>query len=155
MMNHRIHAFEDLLIPTLGKTMKHVDVMIKGRFHSAGLDLTKNQFIVLKWLTRERRPQCDLALITERDKGSLTRLIQSMERKGYVERSTSREDARMNMVGITPAGTQAFKVAEPIMFDIFQRLQKGISQEERLAAKSVLDRILTNAMNELQSPTNV
>lgn len=145
-------VYKDLLIPTLGKTMKHVEIMIKGRFQSEGLDLTKNQFVVLKWLMGESRPQCDLALITERDKGSLTRLIQSMERKGYVVRRTSEEDARMNMVAITDQGRDAFNAAEPLIFGIFKNLQKGISAEEAQAAKSVLDRILNNAKKELQSP---
>lgn len=35
----------DMLVPVLGKTMKHVDYLIISRFKEAGLALTKKQFI--------------------------------------------------------------------------------------------------------------
>ena len=135
----------DMLIPTLGKTMKHVDYLIQSKLKEAGLSLTKKQCILMKLISEGPKPQNSLALITDRDKGSLTRLIQSLERKQYVKRIVSKTDKRVNLVQLTKKGNQALEEAKPVLHTVFKSLQKGITRNEKEAVSNVLHRIMDNA----------
>lgn len=144
----------DSLVPSLGKTMKHVDMLIKSRFNEAGMDLTKAQFILLKFLYSGPQPQSALAIITERDKGSLTRLVQSMERKKLVKRRTSKEDQRVNVVELTPLGFEFLENAKPVIQGLFSTLSKGIEKDEQEIAMRVLKCIRHNAAEALGKEYN-
>lgn len=135
----------DMLIPALGKTMKHVDYLIQSKLNEAGLSLTKKQCILMKLISEGPKPQQSLALITDRDKGSLTRLIQSLERKQYVMRFISSRDKRVNLVQLTNKGKQALGEASPVLHAVFKSLQKGITRNEKEVVSNVLHRIMDNA----------
>ena len=71
------------LIPWVGKTAKFMDYYIRDNMKSHGINISKEQFIVIKHLDeKDGRKQNDLAFITNRSKTSLTRLIHTMEKKG-------------------------------------------------------------------------
>lgn len=135
----------DMLIPTLGKTMKHVDYLIQSKLNEAGLSLTKKQCILMNLISEGPKPQHSLALITGRDKGSLTRLIQSLERKQYVKRFVSTKDKRVNLVQLTKKGEQALGEASPVLHSVFKSLQKGITKNEQEVVSGILHRIMGNA----------
>ena len=73
------------------------DYAIADRFHAAGIELTKVQWLLLKRLERsDGLPQHNLAFLTNRNTASLTRLITTMEKKNLVARIPSRDDHRIN-----------------------------------------------------------
>ena len=75
----------------------------------SGIDISKEQFIVLKHLDEEDgRIQNDLAFITNRSKTALTRLINTMEKKGICTPSVSETDMRINHVFLTPLGKETW-----------------------------------------------
>lgn len=64
--------------------MKLVDMYIVNHFNEHNIDLTKVQMIMLVRLyINNGQPQNDLALLTNRNKASLARLLDTMERKGF------------------------------------------------------------------------
>lgn len=74
--------FEKSVAPWIGKTAKIMSIFLKEAFAKHAVDLTKEQFILLKVLhDRDGVIQKDLAFITERNKGSLARLINTMEKR--------------------------------------------------------------------------
>ena len=130
--------------------MKCIDMLIRNEFQKLELDLTKNQFILLRLIEAEPQPQSALAMITERNKGSLARLIHSMESKGFVKRVQSKIDRRVNLVELTKDGEIVLQKARPIMKSVFDILQKGLDQKERQLAQNVLEKVMSNAESELQ-----
>lgn len=83
------------------------------RYHPflSELDLTYTQYIVLMVLWEEK--QVSVKGLGERlhlDSGTLTPLLKSLEKKGLVTRTRSREDERFLVVEITAAG-EALKEA--------------------------------------------
>ena len=64
------------LLPWIGKTAKFMDYYIADYMKVQGIDISKQQFIVLKHLQdQDGRKQNDLAFITNRSKTALTRLF--------------------------------------------------------------------------------
>ena len=144
------HSLSPPIIPLMGKTMKHINALLVAKLSVAGVDLTKNQVILLRRISEGPKPQSSLALITERDKGCLTRLIQSMEKKGLVLPVVSKEDKREKYVKLTPEGERELNVAMPILEDCFDLLLEGITEKERVIARKVLTRIMENADQDIE-----
>ena len=133
------------LIPWIGKTAKFMDYYISDVMKSHDINLSKEQFIVLKHLhDQDGRKQNDLAFITNRSKTALTRLIQTMEKKGFVYRSVSKEDLRINNVFLTPKGKKVWETSLPYFMEIIKELQKDIPEKDLEVAQTVLQRIQEN-----------
>jgi DNA-binding MarR family transcriptional regulator len=111
--------------------MKLVDTYITSQLIEHNIDLTKVQLILLKILyANDGQPQNDLALLTNRDKASLARLLDVVERKGLVVRVPSKEDRRIKLVHITKKGMEYYERARPLVIEIIKKVQQGISDKE-------------------------
>ena len=137
--------FEDLnstVLPWIGKTAKLMSMAIRDKFTEQGFDLTKEQFIVLKVLhEKDGVPQKNLANITERNKGSLARLINTMEKKNFVVRIPSKEDKRINLVYLTKLGKKTFQELKPVLWEQFRFFQEDLTPEEIETTIAVLEKI--------------
>lgn len=136
------------IMPTLGKTVKLIDIYINGQLKKAGIDLTKKQLLVLKALTHKGPlPQNDLAFITERDKASLARFTDTLEKKNLVARIPSPTDKRINIVHLTKHGEKLFQNTEPIFKSLIMQVQQNISQPDLEQVASTLSKIKQNVEN--------
>ena len=150
-MNSETPTFvSDYLVPKVGKTAKMVSMMVKSHFIGNNIPLTKEQFIVLLCLEEGFKSQSFLAMVTERDKGSLTRLIQSLEKKSYVKRTISAEDSRVNEVELTSIGKVILEETKPVMKKLFSIVQQGITESEMELATQVLEKMQRNVMNVIE-----
>jgi len=133
------------LIPWIGKTAKFMDYYIADYMKSQGINISKEQFIVLKHLDeKDGRKQNDLAFITNRSKTALSRLIRTMEKKKLVSRVPCEKDMRINHVYLAPLGRETWERSYPYFLDIIQDLQKGISEEDILRVQNVMKQIQKN-----------
>lgn len=146
---------QEAIAPKVGRTAKVIHMMMKATLLQKNIDLTKEQFFVLLCLEQEARPQSFLAMITERDKGSLTRLVQSLEKKEYVQRSVSESDGRVNYVELTPQGQKVLNNTKPLMTKMVMQLQDGIDEHEKSIALKVLQQVQGNALSELERIENI
>jgi len=104
---------------------------MKDSFAKEGIEMTREQFVVLVKLSeKDGIMQKDLAFITDRNKGSLARLINTMEKKNFVARIPSEEDKRVNRIHLTRHGRASFEKMQPIVWKCIEQLQKGLSAEE-------------------------
>ena len=141
---------EGKIVPKVGKAAKYISAFIRAKLEQQGLSLSKEQFIVLHHLEEEDKAQSMLAMITERDKGSLTRLVQSLEKKGLVKRKVCSNDSRVNRVSITEKGRAMLEQTKPIFKEVFKVLEAGISEEEKAIVDRVLQKLRENANHEME-----
>jgi DNA-binding MarR family transcriptional regulator len=144
--------FETSIGPWLGRTVKLVDYHVQEAFDRVGIDLTKEQMIVLMTLRdQDGVNQNELASLTYRDKSSLARLLSKMENKNYISRSQSEEDKRNNQVFITSDGVAIFNRVKPVIQEIIDTMEYGISEKEKVQMISNLKRIQNNFQTKLVS----
>lgn len=138
--------FNKTLAPWIGQTSKLMTLFITDVFKKHNVQLTKEQWIVLKLLHEDKDGiiQNELAFITGRNKGSLTRLINVMEKNGLVKRIASKEDSRKNLVFITENGKKTFAKMKPIMLENIKTLQNGISETEIEQFISIMQKLQKN-----------
>ena len=136
---------EHSIIPWIGKTAKFIGYYFSDALKEQGIDLSKEQFLLLKYLhEQDGRIQNELAFITDRSKTSLTRLIQNMEKKGLVHRVVCREDMRIRYVYLTEIGKEIWARSQPLVREIIRELQVGISEEELQDTIRIMERIQQN-----------
>jgi DNA-binding MarR family transcriptional regulator len=142
------------LLRWLGRTMKALDYYLIDKFDSKGIPLTKAQMITLRILSgQDGIAQNNLAFITNRDKASLTRLIDTMEKKELVHRTHSTADKRVKQVFITKKGRHVIDSAMPALHEIMNEVQDGLSQKEIDTTLKVLKIISKNInADELTAP---
>jgi DNA-binding MarR family transcriptional regulator len=133
------------LIPCLGRTAKLMTIYMQQKFMRFNVDLTPKQWIVLRHLIEEDGlEQKHLAMITERDKTSLTRLISTLEKKGLVRREVSVTDKRVNHLFITTSGKEAYTATLPLIAQSIQELQNGIDKEDLDLAIATIGKVRDN-----------
>lgn len=143
---------ENLMMPWIGKTMKHIDLYIATKMAEHGMNLTRQQVILLKILFHDGPlPQHDLAFLTDRDKTSLTRLLSTMEKKNLVARITSPEDKRVNMVHLTKNGEKVLNETAPVLLEVIIHMQEGITEDEQKTVIGVMRKIQENIEKHLDS----
>ena len=100
--------------------------------HIKSLGLTMTQFDVLATLGNQLPMSCkqlgEKTLVT---KGTLTGVLERLEAKGLIFRQTNTEDARSQLIGLTPAGQTLFETVFP------QHLQYLNSAFQKLAPKEL------------------
>lgn len=145
-------GMEELMMPWIGKTMKHIDHFIAVKMAQQGVNLTRQQVILMKILYHDGPlPQNDLAFLTDRDKTSLTRLLSTMEKKNLVARITSPDDKRVNLIHLTKHGEKVLNETAPILFGVIMHMQENISHEEQQTVIGVMKKIQDNIEKHLDS----
>lgn len=157
-MNFKNEHFQEALLPFLGKTNKLLHFFMNERLKEKGIDLTKQQVILLYIISNnDGEIQNELAFFTNRDKTSLTRLINSLEKKALVARIPSKEDKRKNRIFMTKSGHAMVEKIIPVMRNNMAELEEGISTEEKEFVKKVLLKMRDNIRkySNVAIPTNL
>jgi len=143
--------FRESLAPNLGKTVKLIEYCVDEMLARKGFNLTKMQFILLHNV-HEQNGACqnDLAYASNRNKSSLTRAINVLEKKNYIARIPCKDDKRMNQLFITKSGMDVLERSAPFFEEIRSIIHKGISDEEASKVIEILERIRENVNNEIQ-----
>ena len=96
-----------------GKASTAIARRLQKKFNSSGLNLTIEQWSVLYHLWKEDGiSQQELCNATFRDKPSITRLVDNLEKANLVKRVASENDRRINLIFLTK---QALKLQEETM----------------------------------------
>ena len=124
--------FKSTVGPYLGKTYKLMNLFIAEEIQRNKLDITVEQWVCLKVVSETPTPiiQNDLALITMRNKASLTRLLNTLEKKGLIVRKMLNNDSRRKYVFLSDKGKELFDETKPIFLNAMQKMQVGLSNDE-------------------------
>ena len=120
----------------------------------SGLDISLDQWMVLGPIWQlESASQKELGEITLKDKTSITRLVDVLEKKNLVVRVEDQIDHRIKRVILTNAGKQLFFDVLPIMEKTREQVRKDISDQDIETFKKVLSSIIVNLEDEKDKPT--
>jgi DNA-binding MarR family transcriptional regulator len=107
-----------------GKASTAIARRLQKKFNNAGLNLTIEQWSVLYHLWKqEGMSQQELCNATFRDKPSITRLVDNLEKLELVKRVASENDRRINCIYLTK---QALKLQEQSMILAEQTLNEAL-----------------------------
>ena len=111
------------------------------------LDLTAAQFVVIIHLFHQpESTPADFCRILDYDPGAMTRLIDRIEKKGFIRRTQNPNDKRSVRLELTDAGRALYPEIQPKVCNAFNRLLHGFSPEESQQLHHLLERILQSAL---------
>lgn len=133
------------ILPWVGKTGKMLHIFMGDKLKQQGLNISMEQAIILKILHEEDgRPQNDMALVTNRHKATLTRLLDTMEKNHLVVRIPDKEDKRVKRIYLTKLGRQYFTAMGKVFEEAANEVQKGLTKTEIKTLISILKKVQGN-----------
>jgi DNA-binding MarR family transcriptional regulator len=128
-----------------GKASTAIARRLQKNFNQAGLAITIEQWSVLYHLWKEEgQSQQQLCDATFRDKPSITRLVDNLEKLKLVKRVPSKNDRRINLIYLTK---EAMHLQEKTMEVANQTLNEslnGVTNAQIEIAKEVLHMVYDN-----------
>lgn len=110
-----------------------------------GIDITIEQWLVLNVISEnEGVNQLTIGEILVKDKPTISRMVQSLLKKGFVRKETSNEDLRQFSLSLSEEGTRLIKVIFPVIEAIRLKGLDNLSEEEKLSASKILLKIQKN-----------
>jgi DNA-binding MarR family transcriptional regulator len=118
---------------------------LQKNFKQAGLDITIEQWSVLYHLWKEDGlSQQDLCTRSFRDKPSITRLVDNLEKLKLVKRIASKNDRRVNIIKLTEAALQLQEQTMELANQTLNEALDGVSKEDIELCKAVLAKVYDN-----------
>jgi DNA-binding MarR family transcriptional regulator len=114
-------------------------------FREHGEDITPEQWAVLIRLwEQDGRAQSELSEATFRDAPTMSRIIDSMERGGLLQRRPHPEDGRVRVVHLTRHGKSLEKKLVPLVEALVQRMIEGVDDKALVATRAALRQMYAN-----------
>jgi DNA-binding MarR family transcriptional regulator len=128
-----------------GKASTAIARRLQKNFKQAGIEITIEQWSVLYHLWKQdglsQQQLCDA---TFRDKPSITRLVDNLEKLNLVKRVASIEDRRINKVQLTPEAKELQDKTMQLANQTLNEALDGVSNEYVEIAKQVLQQVYDN-----------
>jgi len=134
-----------------GKVSLAVNRKLYRNFKKDGLEFTPEQWTVLAnlWF-REGVTQQELCNATYKDKPSMTRLIDNLEKQDLVKRKADKTDRRTNLIFLTKKGWSLQEKANQTVLLTMQEALQGINSNDIIVAKKVLKLIFENIKESMK-----
>lgn len=111
----------------------------------AEFDMTHAQYGIFHRLQAAPSTAADLARSSMTDTGAMTRMLDRLEEKGFVERSRSSTDRRIVEVSLTDKGRQIADRMREVAVETLNHHLRGFTSEEVEQFKTFLRRMINNA----------
>lgn len=140
---HARSESEELLLALIGQVSIQLQNSLDARFRPLGVT-AQEAAVLLRCAEKTEISSGELAAMMFRDKGGITRHLNRLAAKGFINRSPSPRDRRLTMVCATPRGRRLaprcreifLKTRARVLDDLFDvELQQVFTALSRISAK--------------------
>jgi|TARA_B110000914_G_scaffold64320_1_gene56144 DNA-binding MarR family transcriptional regulator len=133
----------------IGMLMSQVDRLCTKKFgqnaQKFGIDISQDQWMVLGPIWKNKGiSQKDIAEYCGKDKTSVTKIIDTLEKKNLLVRVPDQLDQRIKRVVLSNKGKEMMENSMVVMEQTRNEVRKGISDQEIDLFKIVLSKIYNN-----------
>lgn len=134
----------------MGRVPLLLNRFLVKKFKDNDIYLTREQWSILAVLWKnDGCSQQALAEATYRDKPSITRLIDNLEKEGYVERKADKNDRRLNLIFLTQKGRDIEIPMMKIVNETIDIATTNLTEEQILNIRDSFQLIFENINKEL------
>jgi DNA-binding MarR family transcriptional regulator len=128
-----------------GKASTAIARRLQKNFKQAGTEITIEQWSVLYHLWRQDgQSQQQLCDATFRDKPSITRLVDNLEKLKLVKRVPSKDDRRINLIYLTKEALHLQEKTMALANKTLNEALEGVTNGQIEIAKEVLQKVYDN-----------
>ncbi len=133
----------------LNKGTQALHRQLNRNFISSGFEITSEQWSILVFLHHcDSKSQNEIAEKTFRDKVSVTKIIDNLEKSGLVYRTPDEKDRRVKRIVLTEKGKKLVPKLKKVVFSTLVEGFNGINQKDLGSFKIVLSQIVKNFTGE-------
>lgn len=115
------------------------------RFKQAGIDMTAEQWgVILVLKNSEPVTQNQISELLYLEKSSVSRSIDGLEKRGWIERQRSPHDSRSKMVTLSEKSLGIIEQCEAIAVNVLQDAQQNIDDTELQTSKQNLSKVISD-----------
>ena len=126
------------------RTYKVVRQDLVNRFKKAQINLTPEQWVLLNQLDKSSMSQADLAAQSFKDRHTVSRILDLLQKKGFLSRTQDLDDARRYLITLTDLGISELNKAKEHVYASRDLGWQNISEKEYQQLKLILDKIFFN-----------
>lgn len=146
-MNNSLILSEEFYSFLTGKVSTAISRRLQRNLKLGKLCITAEQWTILYHLwAEEGLTQQELANLTFRDKPSITRLINNLEKLSLVIRVNDKQDRRSNLIYLTKEGRKLKEEGMNQGAITLSEATAGLSLEDMRAAQIILDKVFHNLL---------
>lgn len=128
-----------------GRASSAINRRLYRDFRANGLSITPEQWTILLFLSFEDGiTQQELANVTYKDRPSITRLLDNLEKTALIARLADKTDKRSNLVHITKNGLTIAQKAREIALTTMLAALDGFTEEEIKFGEKLLKKVFKN-----------
>ena len=140
-----LYPIEERLLYWVYRVQTEGVALLSRRFRGAGHDITPEQFGVLARLrVQQGMNQTQLGERMLKDRHNMTRILNLLEKRGYIERRPDSSDRRMFRIFLTESGQEVQEKLVPIVSQHLDEVLEGILDDDQQTIRRILERIVTN-----------
>lgn len=139
-----------MAIENLGLEVRILGNMIYNRANQVSMktdNLSLHQCWILQFLIEnvgKEIYQKDVEQLFSIKRSTANQMLRALETRGYIQRITSSEDTRKNILAVTDTGKAAYETLAQDLYQVMQKLHGGIPQEELLQFQKTLRKLWRN-----------
>jgi DNA-binding MarR family transcriptional regulator len=119
--------------------------LLNRELSGAKLELTREQYVVLNILWgKDLESQQSLADALGKDKYSITKLVDGLEKRKLVKRVPSKNDRRVKLIKVTPKALEIRPLVINTVDTTIQKAMSDIPEKDIEITKSTLEKIIMN-----------
>ena len=134
-----------LLIESLMNLRLSMKQYIQRKLREGGFDVTYEMLQVLGLLWRKSNVnQQEIANAVQKNKASITPIIDNLERRKLVVRVGDPSDKRSRIISLTPAGREYKEQFMPVINEFYTLMETGLTLKEIERATKVIQKMNNN-----------
>lgn len=119
--------------------------LLTQRFKHAGIDMTAEQWgVILVLNNSEPMTQSQISELLYLEKSSVSRSIDGLEKRGWIERQRNPHDSRSKLVSLTEKSLAIVEQCAEIAAGVLDDAQQGSDQSELQISKQQLSGVISN-----------
>ena len=113
------------LVALLSKAERGYTKVLNRSFQNAGYDLSREQYELLEVLwEQDHVNQQNISKRLQKDKYNVTKLLNTLQKRGYVQRKMDKDDKRSNFVVLTEKGVESRHTLRQIVEQVHTGVEK-------------------------------
>ena len=125
-------------------------IFSRRSFQNSKLEITPEQFVVIEILMQHdglyQRQLCELAI---KDRPNMTRIINILEKSGYVERKSDKNKRKVYKIFLTQKAKEMFSKLSFTANNYRSTIIEGINEDELNVCKKVLSKVVDNLLDKV------
>ena len=134
------------IISLISRIRGQVNLLIESEMSKQGIEgiVTSHGDIIFALFNKQRLTMAEIAERIDKDKSTVTALVNKLVRLGYVIKVRDVNDARVFYVSLTEKGDKLKPVFETVSVAVLDIFYSGISENEKEELIKILNKIYNN-----------